>query len=104
MNGIPLCAMTIPRISPNKVTYTITIATYDRIRHLAIDRLKTIILISNIGITAVSIVTGWLVSKKTLKPIKNHLHYEKKKNLKVYLNASFGFGPHIAKYMHFLIR
>ena len=69
LNGIPLRAMSMQLISQNKLTYTITVATNDRIRHFAIDQLRNIIIICNFGFLGISIVMGWLISQKTLKPI-----------------------------------
>jgi heavy metal sensor kinase len=69
LNGIPLRAMSMQLISQNKLTYTITVATNDRIRHFAIDQLRYIIIICNFGFLGISIVMGWLISQKTLKPI-----------------------------------
>ncbi len=70
LNGIPLRAMSLPQISQNKLTYTITVATYDRIRHFAIDQLWNIIIICNFGSVGISIVMGRLISRKTLQPIQ----------------------------------
>ncbi len=69
LNGIPLRAMSMQLISQNKFTYRITVATNDRIRHFAIDQLRNIIIICNFLFLGISIVMGWLISKKTLKPI-----------------------------------
>ncbi|MBV7506208.1 HAMP domain-containing protein [Bacillus sp. sid0103] len=69
LNGIPLRAMSMQLISENKLTYRITVATNDTIRHFAIDQLRNIIIISNFVFLGISIVMGWLISKKTLKPI-----------------------------------
>lgn len=69
LNGIPLRAMSMQLKSQNKLTYKITVATNDRIRHLAIEQLRNIIIICNFGFLGISIVMGWLISKKTLKPI-----------------------------------
>ena len=38
LNGIPLRAMSMQLMSQNKLTYRITVATNDRIRHFAIDQ------------------------------------------------------------------
>ena len=70
LNGIPLRAMSLPQISQNKLTYKITVATYDRIRHFAIDQLQNIIIICNFGFVGISMVMGWIISKKTLQPIQ----------------------------------
>lgn len=69
LNGIPLRAMSMQLISHNKLTYRITVATNDRIRHFAIDQLRNIIIICNFVFLGISILIGWLISKKTLKPI-----------------------------------
>ncbi|WP_144552876.1 ATP-binding protein [Bacillus sp. X1(2014)] len=69
LNGIPLRAMSMQLISENKLTYRITVATNDAIRHFAIDQLRNIIIISNFVFLGISIVMGWLISRKTLKPI-----------------------------------
>lgn len=69
LNGIPLRAMSLSQISQNKLTYKITVATHDRIRHFAIDQLRNIIIICNFGFIGISIVMGWLISRKTLQPI-----------------------------------
>ena len=70
LNGIPLRAMSLPQISQNKLTYKITVATYDRIRHFAIDQLQNIIIICNFGFVGISMVMGWIISRKTLQPIQ----------------------------------
>ncbi|WP_245719868.1 ATP-binding protein [Paenibacillus tianmuensis] len=70
LNGIPLRAMSLPLLTKNKLTYRITVATYDRIRHVAIHQLRNITIICNFGFAAISIVIGWLISSKTLQPIK----------------------------------
>ncbi len=70
LNGIPLRAMSLPLISTNKLNYRITVATSDGIRHFAIDQLRNIIIICNFGFVGISIVMGWLISKKTLRPIQ----------------------------------
>ena len=70
LNGMPLRAMSLPLLSTNKLTYKITVATYDGIRHFAIDQLRNIIIICNFGFVGISIVMGWLISKKTLRPIQ----------------------------------
>lgn len=69
LNGIPLRAMSMQLISQNKLTYRITVATNDRIRHFAIDQLRNIIIICNFVFLGISIVMGWVISKKSLKPI-----------------------------------
>ncbi|MEH6991981.1 ATP-binding protein [Neobacillus drentensis] len=69
LKGKPLRAMSMQLISQNKFTYRITVATNDRIRHFAIDQLRNIIIICNFVFLGISIVMGWLISKKTLKPI-----------------------------------
>lgn len=69
LNGIPLRAMSMQLISHNELTYRITVATNDRIRHFAIDQLRNIIIICNFVFLGISIMMGWLISKKTLKPI-----------------------------------
>lgn len=70
LNGTPLRAISLPQISQNKSTYKITVATYDRIRHFAIDQLRNIIIICNFGFIGISIVMGWIISRKTLQPIQ----------------------------------
>ncbi|MED1469824.1 sensor histidine kinase [Bacillus salipaludis] len=70
LNGIPLRAMSMQLKTPNKLTYKITVATNDMIRHFAIDQLRNIIIICNFGFLGLSIVMGWLISKKTLRPIQ----------------------------------
>ncbi|MCP1311594.1 ATP-binding protein [Paenibacillus tyrfis] len=70
LNGIPLRAMSLPLLTQDKLTYRITVATYDRIRHVAIDQLRNITILCTIGFAAISIVIGWLISNKTLQPIK----------------------------------
>ncbi|KRE22790.1 HAMP domain-containing sensor histidine kinase [Paenibacillus sp. Soil522] len=70
LNGIPLRAMSLPLISTNKLNCRITVATSDGIRHFAIDQLRNIIIICNFGFVGISIVMGWLISKKTLRPIQ----------------------------------
>ncbi|WP_129728881.1 sensor histidine kinase [Ectobacillus funiculus] len=69
LNGVPLRAMSMQLKSQNKFTYKITVATNDRIRHFAIDQLRNIIIICNFGFLGISIMMGWLISKKTLQPI-----------------------------------
>lgn len=69
LNGIPLRAMSMQLISQKKLTYSITVATNDRIRHFAIDQLRNIIIICNFVFLGISIVMGWVISKKSLKPI-----------------------------------
>lgn len=69
LNGVPLRAMSIRLQSKKQFTGEITVATYDRIRHFAIDQLWNIMIICNVGFAGISIAAGWLISRKTLLPI-----------------------------------
>ncbi|WP_028403133.1 sensor histidine kinase [Ectobacillus panaciterrae] len=68
VNGAPLRAMSAP-MSEGVLHYQVTVATYSRILKLSILNLKNILLFFTCGFVGISLVIGWLISKKTLQPI-----------------------------------
>ncbi|MEH6947480.1 ATP-binding protein [Bacillus sp. JJ634] len=68
-NHTPIRAMSAPMNSEGIVNYQVTVATYSRILEVSILNLKHILLFLTFDFVGISIVMGWLISKKTLKPI-----------------------------------
>ncbi|OAH57737.1 hypothetical protein AWH48_01580 [Domibacillus aminovorans] len=69
LSDTPIRAMSMSMSSKGILKYQVTVATYSRILEVSILNLKHILLFLTCCFVGVSVVMGWLISKKTLQPI-----------------------------------